>query len=142
MSEIPTKTFTYLLLNCVTVSSPAKIQTASSPQPFFPPAASRYLQDNYNGDYADLARNTIPYVPTFVFYYAPWDSESLDARNEFLNVAHYFHNTEPGLIKFVGVNCWYVNGQCRQNYKSMSHFPIFVMHAMSPTVRCGHKSAT
>jgi hypothetical protein len=87
--------------------SPLKTRSVPVPSPFFSSEEKQDLiQDNYKGEYVEVARKIIPFHPAFIFYYAPWDSESVDAKREFLRVAKHFHLTKPGLIKFYGVNCW------------------------------------
>ena len=120
---------------CLTIFfRPLKTRSVPVPSPFFSPESKGWIQDNYKGEYVDLARKIIPYKATFIFYYAPWDSESVDAKSEILQFAKHFQLTRPDLIKFYGVNCWWPDGQCRQNYKSLSHYPILVVHVGSHSV--------
>jgi len=106
-----------------------KTRVVPSPDPFFSEKeAPPYIQDNYKGEYVDLVINQIPFHPSFIFYYAPWDSESVAAKNVFLEIAKHFYHVEKGLVKFYAVNCWWPYGECRQNYKNLSHYPIFVAH--------------
>lgn len=108
---------------------PPKIRATSIPSPFFEEKdASHFLQDNYMGEYVDLANKQIPYHPSFLFYYAPWDSESVASKSVFLSVAKHFFFTYHGRVKFYAINCWWPGGQCRKNYKNLSHYPIFVAH--------------
>jgi hypothetical protein len=111
-----------------------KTRPTPAPKPFFQETAHNLLSDFYRGEYIDLVQRKIPLGPALVFYYAPWDSESIAARDVFLQVAQYFHKTLPGQIRFYAVNCWWPEGECRKNYKNLSHFPIFVGHVEKTTV--------
>jgi len=106
-----------------------KTRPTPAPKPFFTSLlGQKHVTDFYRGEYIDLVQRKISLGPSFVFYYAPWDSESLAARSIFLEVAQHFHRTVPGQIRFFAVNCWWPEGECRKNYKTLSHFPIFVGH--------------
>lgn len=87
------------------------------------------------GEYVDLASKQIPFHPSFLFYYAPWDSESVASRSVFLDVAKHFFFAYHGQVKFYAINCWWPVGQCRKNYKNLSHYPIFVAHIGKAAVR-------
>ena len=106
-----------------------KTRSVQTPGPFFDPTVDGDLvEDHYKGEYVELVHNKIPKAPSFVFYYAPWDSECLAAKAAFLEVARHFRATKGDQVKFYAVNCWWPDGQCRQNYKNLSHYPIFVAH--------------
>ncbi|CAG7729366.1 unnamed protein product [Allacma fusca] len=110
-------------------SKPLKTKSVQTPGPFFDQQDyGNLVEDYYQGEYIDLVQNKIPQAPSFVLYYAPWDSECLAAKSVFLDVARHFKRTKGGQVKFYAVNCWWPDGQCRQNYKNLSHYPIFVAH--------------
>jgi hypothetical protein len=114
--------------------SPMKTRATPEPKPFFD-SPHHHLEDLYKGEYVDLVQTKINLGPAFIFYYAPWDSESVAARDVFLNVAAYYASALPQRIRFYAVNCWWPQGECRKNYKNLSHFPIFVAHVERNAVR-------
>jgi len=132
----PVNAFCFVILKIlilsflIRLSRPLKTKTIPSPGPFFSAdeRGGDLIQDFYHGEYVDLAQRQIPYHPAFILYYAHWDAESVESKRELLAVAKYFHASKPGLVKFSAVNCWWPDGQCRQNYKSLSHYPIFVAY--------------
>ncbi|XP_033748582.1 thioredoxin domain-containing protein 11-like [Pecten maximus] len=60
----------------------------------------------------------------FVMYYAPWCSKSRQVRDEFAKAAKYFQNR----VRFVAINCWWPDGECRSSYKLISYPELFIYH--------------
>lgn len=57
-------------------------------------------------------------------YYAPWDAESLAARQEFEEVAKYMRK----FVTFAAVNCWHPNSECRQQYSKVYKWPVLIAY--------------
>ncbi|KAK3594865.1 hypothetical protein CHS0354_005939 [Potamilus streckersoni] len=59
----------------------------------------------------------------FVMYYAAWSAESIELRTEFINAAKY-HD----IAKFVAINCWHPEGECRQRQMFSSYPEFYAYH--------------
>ncbi|XP_041365008.1 thioredoxin domain-containing protein 11-like [Gigantopelta aegis] len=60
----------------------------------------------------------------FLMYYAPWCAKSMAVRWEFNKAAKHLQNQ----VKFVAVNCWWPDGQCRKRYKFLMYPVLFVYY--------------
>ncbi|KAL3877848.1 hypothetical protein ACJMK2_035492 [Sinanodonta woodiana] len=90
---------------------------AKSPSRFFPPGSSVLDYPFGNLQPAIGLLETEEFL--FVMYYATWSAESIELRNEFINAAKYYD-----IAKFVAINCWYPEGECRQR-QMLSSYPEF-----------------
>ncbi|XP_069124262.1 thioredoxin domain-containing protein 11-like [Argopecten irradians] len=92
------------------------------PERFFP-AGSAVLDFPY-GNLNPITNLLNKEEIIFVMYYAPWCSKSRQVRDEFSEAAKYFQNR----VRFVAVNCWWPNGECKSSYKLLSYPELFIYH--------------
>ncbi|XP_060578316.1 thioredoxin domain-containing protein 11-like [Ruditapes philippinarum] len=97
-------------------------QTANLPQKFFP-SHSR-VADYPFGNLQPVVKLLGDEELIFVMYYAPWCAQSVRVRGEFIRAAKVLYST----VKFVAINCWYVEGECRQRMKFYSYPELFIYH--------------
>lgn len=95
-----------------------------TPRKFFP-FHSPVLEFPFGG-VTPLLELTIKDEITFVMYYAPWCTRSMAVRWEFHKAAKFMQNR----VKFVAINCWWNEGECRQKYKFMSYPVLYVYHTI------------
>ncbi|XP_067672608.1 thioredoxin domain-containing protein 11-like isoform X1 [Haliotis asinina] len=92
------------------------------PKKFFPNNSPVY--DFFNGELDPVVRLLAQEELIFLMYYAPWCSRSMAIRWEFHKAARHMQ----GRVKFVAVNCWWPDGQCRKRYKFLMFPVLFVYH--------------
>ncbi|OWF53332.1 thioredoxin domain-containing protein 11-like [Mizuhopecten yessoensis] len=92
------------------------------PERFFP-VGSAVLDFPY-GNINPVTNLLVKEEIIFMMYYAPWCSKSKEIRTEFAIAAKYFQNR----VRFVAVNCWWPNGECRSSYKLISYPELFIYH--------------
>lgn len=107
-----------------TFSSKPIILPPMPPRKFFP-FSSPVLEFPF-GRVAPLLELTIQDEITFVMYYAPWCTRSMAVRWEFHKAAKFMQNR----VKFVAINCWWNEGECRRKYKFMSYPVLYVYHTI------------
>ncbi|KAG1684838.1 Thioredoxin domain-containing protein 11 [Nymphon striatum] len=98
-----------------------KSKKLDPPSRFF--AASSLVIDYPYGNMVLLRSRINEQEISFIMFYAPWDAESIHAKDEFEAAARFYHNQ----VFFVAINCWWNEGECRELQKFKS-FPIFVAH--------------
>ncbi|PAV69068.1 hypothetical protein WR25_21942 [Diploscapter pachys] len=103
---------------------------AKNPQPFISNDSSSFIDDFYIGN-ANAAKletfrflNKVDLVITM--YYAPWSTESREFKHKFEIVAKAFKPYSEEM-KFIAINCWAVNGECRRSFKLYTH-PVIVAY--------------
>ncbi|XP_076075013.1 thioredoxin domain-containing protein 11-like [Mytilus galloprovincialis] len=104
-------------LRQATLTSPAK-----PPRRFFPAGSAviDFPYGNMNPIVDLLQKEEI----LFVMYYAPWCAQSVSVREEYQKAAKYLIDK----VKFVGVNCWWPEGSCRNTYKFLKYPELYVYH--------------
>lgn len=78
---------------------PPKISKPPPARPFF--NQSSIVIDFYKGQLNAMIERASDSDVCFVMYYAPWDAESQNVREEFERVAQYYHSQVNNFILFI-----------------------------------------
>lgn len=95
-------------------------------QPIFD--ASSTVTDLYHGDLSTALRLVRRRSTTLLLLYAPWDSESLHARNLIDELSPVLSGLEVGVV---AVNCWFPSGECRRRLTNVTKYPIIALYFRS-----------
>ncbi|XP_020280773.1 thioredoxin domain-containing protein 11 isoform X2 [Pseudomyrmex gracilis] len=103
-------------------SSPPKISKPPAARPFFDQGS--LVLDFYKGHLNAMIDRITQADFSFVMYYAPWDAESQTLRQEFENVARFYHSQ----VFFAAINCWHPDSECRAVYNKIHSYPILMLY--------------
>lgn len=93
--------------------------------PSLPFLKNSNVDDFYQGDLSQLMHEVGSATFSFVFFYAPWDADSQDLKNEFLETAEFYSPQ----VYFAGVNCWEPGSECRTRFKDVvDRYPQLVAY--------------
>lgn len=82
------------------VQNSPKVSRAVTPVPFF--SKGSYIEEYFGGQLNPTQTKVSLSELSFVFYYAPWSSDSVHARNAYEQVSRRFHRK----AYFSAINCW------------------------------------
>lgn len=99
---------------------PARTRPPNPPVPFF--VGGGHLVDDFYQGRLDGVRLSYHDV-SVLFYYAPWDRDSMRARETLASLSRKWHRQ----IYFAAINCWWPEGECRRAYRPSS-FPAVGVH--------------
>ncbi|UJR15737.1 hypothetical protein I4U23_002672 [Adineta vaga] len=108
--------------------------TYKEPRPFFT-ASKKLIDDYFDGNLAHVSQTINSHTFVFVMYYAYFCGISRRMRDPYEKAAtfyreqiHHGNNTLDKLhVKFIAVDCFYHNGQCRKSYK-LNYFPQMFLY--------------
>ncbi|KAJ8665286.1 hypothetical protein QAD02_006948 [Eretmocerus hayati] len=103
-------------------SSPPRVSKPPLAKPFF--NESSLVLDFYKGHLSALVDRVTDSDFSFVMYYAPWDADSQDLKDEFEKVAQYYHSQ----IFFAAINCWHPGSECRIRYNKIQSYPVIMLY--------------
>uniref|UniRef100_A0A0K8S9L4 Thioredoxin domain-containing protein n=2 Tax=Lygus hesperus TaxID=30085 RepID=A0A0K8S9L4_LYGHE len=104
------------------INTQPKVQRGAPPSPFFLHSS---IRDFYQGDLTQLMQEITHQHYAFVMYYAPWDADSQDAKDDFIEASLFYGDK----VYFAGVNCWEPSSECRLTFKEViSPFPQLVAY--------------
>lgn len=115
---------TVILLVCIfnaIRTSNLATRKAKLPEKFFP--ENSLIKEYEWGDIQELSQLAFQNEVTFVMYYAPWNSDCIQFKSEYLKISKYYKDQ----IFFAAVNCHYADGECAKSYK-IKKFPVFIAH--------------
>ncbi|XP_072763189.1 thioredoxin domain-containing protein 11-like isoform X2 [Anoplolepis gracilipes] len=101
---------------------PPKVSKPPIARPFFD--QNSVVLDFYKGHLDAMIERITQADFSFVMYYAPWDAESQALRNEFENVAQFYHPQ----IFFAAINCWHPDSECRAQYNKIHGYPVLMLY--------------
>lgn len=93
--------------------SPPKVTKSPAAFPFFKKGS--IVSDWYRGEVSSAVGSAGMSDIGFVMFYAPWDAESQEVRQEFETAAEFLQ----GHIEFSAVNCWQPGSECRRKYNKV-----------------------
>ncbi|XP_014261865.1 thioredoxin domain-containing protein 11-like isoform X2 [Cimex lectularius] len=106
-----------------------KTQRGSPAEPFFD---HPNIRDFYQGSLSELMHEITHVDFSFVMFYAPWDADCQDVKQEFIKVSEFYSNK----VYFAAMNCWEPGSECQLTFKDVVyHFPQLVLYIGS------HKAA-
>ncbi|CAG9856574.1 unnamed protein product [Phyllotreta striolata] len=101
---------------------PPKISKSPAAYRFF--AENSIVTDWYRGHISKAIESARNSDVAFVMFYAPWDADSQNARHEFEVAAEFLQDR----VKFVAVNCWQPQGECRTQYNKVYKWPVLIAY--------------
>lgn len=116
--------FAFVLTTIATIqnNSGPKINRPPPPAPFF--SKGSFIEDYYYGQLSPTQTKVTLSELSFVFYYAPWSSESQHARSAYEHVSRLFFKE----AYFSAINCWQPNSECRIQYSKITTWPILMAY--------------
>ncbi|XP_064478078.1 thioredoxin domain-containing protein 11-like [Ornithodoros turicata] len=99
---------------------PPRTRSPNPPVHFFY-GGGHLVQDFYQGQLAELRLSD--HDVSFLFYYAPWDRDSMRARDMIAELSRKWYKQ----VHFAAVNCWWPEGECRRSYHPSS-YPVIALH--------------
>ncbi|CAF1225953.1 unnamed protein product [Adineta steineri] len=108
--------------------------TYKEPRPFFT-SSKKLIDDYYDGNLAQVSKTINSHTFVFVMYYANFCGISRRMRDPYEKAAafyreriHHENNTlDKFHVKFIAVDCFYYDGQCRKTYK-LNYFPHMFLY--------------
>lgn len=102
--------------------SPPKVTKSPAAFPFFKKGS--IVSDWYRGEVSSAVGSAGMSDIGFVMFYAPWDAESQEVRQEFETAAEFLQ----GHIEFSAVNCWQPGSECRRKYNKVFKWPVLLAY--------------
>ncbi|CAF0906231.1 unnamed protein product [Adineta ricciae] len=108
--------------------------TYKEPRPFFT-SSKQLIDDYFDGNLAPVSRTINSHTFVFVMYYANFCGISRRMRDPYEKAAAFYRErTSDGNVtldkfhvKFIAVDCFHYNGQCRKTYK-LNYFPHMFLY--------------